>query len=435
MASALGLRADCLRNYLIADRLRTGETLMLFHSWLRTLRTVLTRCGIEGKPARAPHGQKVRGFRLGLEVLEDRLAPATFTVPVSNADPEVAPIYNGEALQEVLRLANANPGPDTIVLPAGLYLTHAGYGAVFEYGVIREDLTITGAGASRTVLSGGETRVFAVFGCDVNISGLTIANSGSNSVTPGTLVNRGAGVLNLGGTITLSNCDLVGNTAEGPHHEPSQGGAIWNDGILNIDHCNLLGNSASSGGGIYNSGGTVTIRNSTLSGNSATSGSGGAITTIGGSLTMNNCTLNNNSAYRYGGGIYVDPAVVTVFACTFSDNAAPSGADLYNFDGDVSLIANSISDIYNDIGTVTDPIANLLTQVAALNLNSGQTNSLTSTLQAAQASLSSANTTAAVNQLTAFINQLNALVNSHRLGQLTADSLIHEVDNLAELIG
>ena len=82
-----------------------------------------------------------------------------------------------------------------------------------------------------------------------------------------------------------------------------------------------------------------------------------------------------------------------------------------------------------------DEIANLLTQVATLNLSSGQTNNLVATLTAAQKSLANANTTAAVNQLNAFINQLHALVNSHRLGVISADFLVNEVDKIIKLNG
>ena len=57
-----------------------------------------------------------------------------------------------------------------------------------------------------------------------------------------------------------------------------------------------------------------------------------------------------------------------------------------------------------------------------------------STLQAVEQSLLRANTTAAVNQLNAFLNQVIALVNSHRLGDLTADLLVEDVDNLVTLI-
>lgn len=73
----------------------------------------------------------------------------------------------------------------------------------------------------------------------------------------------------------------------------------------------VSGNSASTGGGIFNSsvtisGGTLTMSNSTVSSNVA-SGKGGGIynTTI---LTMTNTTVSDNSAVE-GGGI-VDTAAL-----------------------------------------------------------------------------------------------------------------------------
>jgi hypothetical protein len=129
--------------------------------------------------------------------------------------------------------------------------------------------------------------------------------------------------------------------------------------------------------------------------------------------------------------MYIDPAVVTITSCTFTGNTAPAGADLYNLASSVTLVSTNLNGVANNSGGT---IADLIAQVAALNLNSGQRNSLMSTLQAAQQSLTRANDTAAVNQLGAFANQVNALVNSHRLGQITADSLVSEVDNLISVL-
>jgi hypothetical protein len=129
--------------------------------------------------------------------------------------------------------------------------------------------------------------------------------------------------------------------------------------------------------------------------------------------------------------------VVTIIFSTFSSNFAPVGADLYNLDSSITIINSSISGIYNNGGTVTRPeveINNLISQVAGLNLSSAQRDSLTSKLQAAQQSLANANTTAAANQLNAFVNQVNALVNSHRLGEITADLLIDDVQSLINAI-
>jgi hypothetical protein len=58
------------------------------------------------------------------------------------------------------------------------------------------------------------------------------------------------------------------------------------------------------GGGIYNRGGTLTVSNSTLSGNSA-GDEGGGILLSSGTVTVSNSTLSGNSA-SFGGGIRND---------------------------------------------------------------------------------------------------------------------------------
>jgi hypothetical protein len=276
--------------------------------------------------------------------------------------------------------------------------------------------------------------------------------------------NWGGGVGNHG-TLTVRNCTFSGNWG-------IWGGGIFNDGNLTVEASEFSGNKGAwdqfgigTGGGIFNRG-TASVSNSLFSSNytdttgggiyngrlpqdgDVTTGeplltiskstfssntafiAGGAIAITSGSVTMDRCTVNGNTAYQYGGGMFVDPSVATIIGCTFSGNSAPSGADLYNLDSAVTLIASSIDNVTNSGGTITDPLATLEEQVAALDLTSGQKNSLISTLQAVQDSLTRDNTTAAVNQLHAFINQVNALLNSHRLGEILADSLIGEVDNL-----
>ena len=54
------------------------------------------------------------------------------------------------------------------------------------------------------------------------------------------------------------------------------------------------------GGGVYNSSGTLTLTNSTVSGNWAAAphgvGSGGGIYNEAGTLTVSNCTISGNGA-------------------------------------------------------------------------------------------------------------------------------------------
>ena len=56
------------------------------------------------------------------------------------------------------------------------------------------------------------------------------------------------------------------------------------------------------GGGILNYGGTLTLNNSTVGGNSTTTG-GGGILSYRGTMILSDSTISNNSAVTSGGGI------------------------------------------------------------------------------------------------------------------------------------
>ena len=81
---------------------------------------------------------------------------------------------------------------------------------------------------------------------------------------------QGGGILNADtATLTIINSTLSGNTA-------GLGGGVFNSGTLIIINSTCSSNMASEGGGIYNSGsGMLTITNSTFSGNAASETGGG----------------------------------------------------------------------------------------------------------------------------------------------------------------
>jgi hypothetical protein len=107
----------------------------------------------------------------------------------------------------------------------------------------------------------------------------------------------GGGIANVG-TLTLTNSTLSGNTALSQVN--ALGGGIANFGALQVANCTLSGNSALSGGGIETDSGTLTLTNSTLSGNTANAGiTAGGIGSVGGtsgaSTTLVNCTVAGNT--------------------------------------------------------------------------------------------------------------------------------------------
>ncbi|MCP4211455.1 MAG: hypothetical protein GY764_08245, partial [Halieaceae bacterium] len=122
----------------------------------------------------------------------------------------------------------------------------------------------------------------------------------------------------------------------------SWGGGIYNDGTLTVTNSALSGNVATSGGGgIYiGGGGTLNVTNGTFSGNSANNG--GGIVSYGGTLTVANSTFSSNSSTDSGGGISSDESLVTVTNSTFSGNSADNdGGGILNSAGTTLKMTNS----------------------------------------------------------------------------------------------
>jgi hypothetical protein len=80
------------------------------------------------------------------------------------------------------------------------------------------------------------------------------------------------GIDNEGGTLTVVNSTISGNSGL------SGGGGLTNNGngTVMIANSTISGNSSDSGGGIHNAG-TMTIANSTISGNSCVNAGGGLV--------------------------------------------------------------------------------------------------------------------------------------------------------------
>jgi PKD domain len=137
-------------------------------------------------------------------------------------------------------------------------------------------------------------------------------------------------------------------------------GGIFNQGTLTISNTTLSGNSASGfgGGGIYNLG-TLIVSNSTLSDNFI-EGLGGGISNLG-ILTVSNSTLSHNSATSEGGGILNYYGTLTVSNSTLLDNSAPAGGGIYSTGTmtvrNTTLSGNSAQQegggIVNVLGTLT----------------------------------------------------------------------------------
>jgi hypothetical protein len=212
--------------------------------------------------------------------------------------------------------------------------------------VITNDIIIQGPGADVLTVSGNNAhRVFNLVNANVSLSGLTIAYGKTNSAF-------GGGLFSSGGTLTMNNCLVVSNTTP----FGGNGGGVTAVGGLIASNCTFYGNGNGGnglGGGVANIG-TLVMTNCLLVANSAGGGSGG-VAVSGGS--------DGSGGQAYGGGLYTFGPLIMV-RCALANNSATggggggpgsgSGGGIYN-DGDLTLLnctiaSNSVSGSSFDFG-------------------------------------------------------------------------------------
>ncbi|OHB76957.1 MAG: hypothetical protein A2W31_10775, partial [Planctomycetes bacterium RBG_16_64_10] len=180
---------------------------------------------------------------------------------------------------------------------------------------------------SLTINARGKSRVFTIWGDEVELTGLTIS---------GGVANSGGGIW-TSGSVTVISSTISGNSTEG-----DSGGAIYAHGNVTVTSSTISGNSAKqdSGGGIY-ARGDVTITSSTISGNSAHHHGGGIYAR--GNVTVAFSTISGNSAEQdSGGGIYARGNVV-VTSSTVTGNVGDGGGGGIRAFGEVTVTSSSIA--------------------------------------------------------------------------------------------
>jgi CSLREA domain-containing protein len=242
-----------------------------------------------------------------------------------------------EAIQAVNTRASvdacpAGTGNDLIVLPAGAYvlgiagqnedLNATGDLDVFPFTSLGGTVTIQGAGVGATIIDGNELdRVFHLIRSDSTLilRDLTVRN--------GKLTNAaGAGMLSLGALelrmVVIENNSIDGTSSSATgggfcigcgagtdsgllenvvmrNNSAARGGAIFSNRPLTITATSIISNTATAGGAIENYG-DLSLINSTVSGNVATSNVGG-VRHNDKALSLVNTTI----AYNARGGVMV----------------------------------------------------------------------------------------------------------------------------------
>jgi hypothetical protein len=230
-------------------------------------------------------------------------------------------------------LAAAQPG-DTITFQPGLHgsipLGNSGLGTSLS---LTRNVTIQGnldAAGNPLVTLDGQHKLRDVWvrqGVTASFSGLSIANG----YVPGMDIGEGGGILNWG-NLTVQNCSITGNWAGSPvvfgygdiGSAYGDGGGICNLGSLTVHNSTLSGNVAGGfgrGGALMNEeglwvsprpglsvwkGATATVTGCTITLNTASWGGGIYESSAGGSMIIHNSTITGNTATIDAGGLYVN---------------------------------------------------------------------------------------------------------------------------------
>ncbi|WP_420642600.1 Calx-beta domain-containing protein [Candidatus Leptofilum sp.] len=118
----------------------------------------------------------------------------------------------------------------------------------------------------------------------------TLAINGGTIHTNNSIADGGGIATGIGSQTTIQNAALLTNTAT----ITSSGGAIKNGGILTMTNVTLSGNEAGSGAGLANTD-TAVLTNVTLSENTANTSGGGLSNSGGGTLTVGNSIIFGNT--------------------------------------------------------------------------------------------------------------------------------------------
>ena len=193
---------------------------------------------------------------------------------------------------------------------------------------VTEDLHIIGAGALTTIIDANQVdRIFHVApGVTLTLEGVTLTNGEAHD---------GGAIFNEG-TLELIGTNIINSRAF------NQGGGIYNSGTVSLDNSSVVLNSAGSrGGGIFNSG-DVTAINTTISSNAAVSRGAGIFNE--GTVDLNSVTVALNTGGARGGGVanedgndFVLTLGNTIVASNESDFISPVTGNVFatDIDGDV----------------------------------------------------------------------------------------------------
>ncbi|MCC6643321.1 hypothetical protein IT411_01090 [Candidatus Peregrinibacteria bacterium] len=178
---------------------------------------------------------------------------------------------------------------------------------------------------SNTVTVNGST--FTSTSPSGSYGGFIYNQDGTLDVSNSTFNSSGVAIAGTGGAIANSGDLSLNNVSINDTGSEYYGGAIYNEGIMDILNSSLVNNFTNffDGGGIYNEG-DLTIDQSFIDSNHATS-TGGGIYHILGNLIINNSTISQNTSDTHGGGLYMSNPITSAIinSSTIANNIASGG--------------------------------------------------------------------------------------------------------------
>lgn len=301
----------------------------------------------------------------------------THYVDLNNPSPSAPYTSWATASTNIQEAVDATSAGDTVLVADGIYDTGGAMipgRASMNRVMIAKDITVQSVnGPDATIIVGkgplGDDAVRCAYMSDGILSGFTMTNghtrtSGGVYISDREYYEAGGGVNLHGGSGMVSNCVIIGNSADfygggsskgtlknctimgnsAYYGGGSRGGTLSNCTLIDnsatdgggcydsmLINCTLMDNTANSGGGCYGYGSTLT--NCLLEGNSASYRGGGS--RYG---RLNNCILNGNSSSYRGGGI--DGG--TLNNCSLAGNSAEEGGGCFSGTlNNCALTANS----------------------------------------------------------------------------------------------
>jgi hypothetical protein len=227
---------------------------------------------------------------------------------------------------------------------------------------IEKSLTINGPGVGVITISGnGASRIFNIGDNDataqvVNVSNLTLTDGNANGGHGGAVYNTE--------TLTLDHVQITDSAAD--NHN---GGGVYVDGgaigSLTLTNSTISGNQSNLGGGLYATAAAVTIENSTIADNSASGVGGGLSIDSNIAFAISNSTITGNTSLGIIGGFYYyGTGGGTIIGSIFASNTGP----LYN---EISVANSSVQVTYSLIQDTTAGITPDGTNILGVDPNLG----------------------------------------------------------------